>query len=445
MLRVAALAPACALAACAALGEVPPLHETERNLPGRVDVERGAFGLAERRTTPSGDLEAALRPFVVERAAADGSRTVHVLPPFVSHTESDVRKRTRVWPLFSSDSVGSAEERAAGTSDDDTWLLPFVVVGSEPGREDDRMLFPLYGKLHQKLFADELEFAAFPLWARTKADGWESTHVLWPLIAWGEGEGRRHRRFLPFWSESDGASGSKRTALWPFVHWGTETRGARTFDGWFVFPFAGRRTSRDGSFSETTLLWPFFEWSDDATNGDRHRGILWPFHRTSESPSTSTRTEWWWPIHGSHESPAESSEFWAWPILWRAELRDEGRTSRRTFVVPFWMERESGPSGGAADRREIRSWPFFSFRRDAAGVETVRVPEIVPFFGWEAGETAWADLVALWRSTSSPDGASAWDGPLGGIVRWRREASGASRLTILWWLDVPTGSAEASR
>ena len=30
-----------------------------------------------------------------------------------------------------------------------------------------------------------------------------STHILWPLIAWGDSPTHHHFRVMPFWSESD--------------------------------------------------------------------------------------------------------------------------------------------------------------------------------------------------------------------------------------------------
>jgi hypothetical protein len=304
------------------------------------------------------------------------------------------------------------------------------------------MFFPLAGHVRQKLFADEIDFAAFPLWTRTRAGDWHSTHVLWPLIAWGEGEGRSHARFLPFWSQSDGPDGSKRTAAWPFLHWSTLRTGDRTFDGWFLFPLLGHRTASDDSYREWTVLWPFFSWSDDARTGDRNRSLFWPIHREIERSADHESSTWWWPFWGTYSSDAETSSFYAWPLVWSAEFRDDGgpagRTTRRTFVVPLWMERESGPTGGAPDTHEVRSWPLFSFERTATGEETLRVPELIPFFGWKAGETAWSDLLAVFRRTADAEGRAAWDLPLG-IVRWRRDARGASKLTLFWWIDVPTG------
>lgn len=435
---VAALA-AVACGGCAGLGDLPPFHEVESDLPGGVVEERGAFGLVETRRWPGGDREAAIRPLVVERTGPDAPLVRSFLPPIASHTESALRRRTRVWPVFSLDSVGTDEERARDADDLDGFLLPVLGWGREPGQGRWWMAFPVAGHLEQKLLTEEIDFALFPLWAGVRDGGWRSTHLLFPLIAWGDGEGRSHRRFLPFWSQTDGPHASRRTALWPVVHWNVEERGDRVFDGWFVFPLYGRRASRDGSYSERTVLWPFFQWSEDERTGDRWRGLPWPFHKRAELPSSQTTSTWWWPLWGDFHGPKEDSSFWLWPIGWQGEFREEARTSRRFFVVPLWMERESGPADAPPDRREIRSWPFFSYERTALGLETVRVPELIPFFGWRSGETAWADLVALVRWRADATGRAAWDGPLGGIVRWRRDADGASRLTLLWWLTIPTG------
>ena len=425
-------------AACAALGQAPPFHEVEEGMPGGITEERAAFGIIEERRLPGGDLESAIRPLVVERSGPGSPTARFFLPPIATGVEADLRSKFTVWPLFSTDSVGDTEERQAGEGDDDTLVLPFFGWGSDPEEGNWWMFFPLYGHVRGKLFADEIEFAAFPLWARTRAGNWHSTHVLWPLIAWGEGDGRSHTRFLPFWSQSDNAAGYRRSLLWPIIHWGTAEHGGRTIDSWFVFPLVGHRSSQDGSYREWTALWPFFGWSDDDRNGDRDRSILWPFHKQVDRPAAGEHSTWWWPFWGSYDSPDEASSFYAWPIGWTGELRTDRRWSTHDYVVPLWMRRASGPIGEPADHSEIRSWPLFSFERKPSGEEFLRVPDLLPFCGWDAGETAWSDLLALFRWRADQEGRAAWDAPFG-IVRWRRDAAGASKLTLLWWIDIPTG------
>lgn len=438
---------AASLGGCASLGNIPPLHEIEEGLPGGVTEERWLFGLIEHRRYPDGSELRAWRPFAAEARApakdgAPPASKLHVVPPFWSRVSTAEERSTQLVPFVFDQSVGSDEDRASGVSDDDFTIFPILFLGAEPGQGPYFMIFPLWGTVRQRLFSDRIDVVLFPLWARTESGSWTSTHVLWPLIAWGEDPeaGRCHRRFLPFWSQTDGPAGTRRTLLWPFLHWGTEVREDRTTDGWFVFPFLGRRTSRDGDFGETTILWPFFEWSSDERTGDSYRAILWPIHKHVDRPG-KMRSTWWWPLHGTYESETESSAFYLWPFGWATDRVEGDRWFRRRFVVPFWMRRDSGPKDAPADRVETRAWPLFSHERTADGYESVRVPEIVPFFGWQAGETAYADTLALYRGRSDAEGRSAFDLPFG-IVRWRRDVTGASKLTLLWWIDICLGDGE---
>ncbi len=436
-----AVAVACACGGCASVGGFPPFYERESDLPGGLGEERALFGLLSRTTGEDGARLSAIRPLLAHVEDGKGSHKLHVVPPIVREAENPNGDATDVWPLFFDRSFGTREERAAGTSDDDTFLFPLLAWGDEPTQGSYFMAFPFGGKLNQKLMADEVTMVAFPVYTSTKSDGWSSTHLLWPLIAWGEGEGREHFRFLPFWSQTDSANKRSRSLLWPIFHRTVEQRDDRTFDSWFVFPLAGHRTSRDETFDSWTFLYPFFEFSHDDRTGDMHRAVMWPFHKRSVRPGQSEST-WWWPAWGNYRSETEDSSFYAWPIVWSAD-EVKGKTAFwRRYVVPVWMRRGSGPVDGATEEEELRSWPLFSWKKRRDGSEQVRVPEIVPVFGWEAGETVYADLVSLFRWRSDAAGREAWDGPLG-VVRWRRGSAGDETLTLLWWIRIPL--AEGSR
>jgi hypothetical protein len=439
--RAIALAtPLLALAACSSRG-FPPLWEREGGLPGRLSEDRAAFGLATRTTGPDGAMVEAVRPLLVRVDAGKGYEKLHVLPPIGSHVEDpQYARKTTVWPLFFNTSAGDEKDRREGRTDDDTWIFPILSWGEEPDEGSYFALFPVYGTLKGKLLADRIDFVLFPAYATTQADGWNSTHLLWPLIAWGSSETRDHFRVLPFWSQSDSENRSQRTLLWPVGHWGWDKHGDRTFDSWTVFPLYGRRDARDGSFRSWTALWPFFEASHDDRNGDDFVGAPWPFYKRDVRPGRSEST-WYWPFYGTYRSETERSAFHPWPIVWSSDRTEEKREFHQRYVVPFWMRRWSNPKGGEPDEGELRSWPFFSWRRRVDGYQSVRVPEIVPFFGWEAGETCYADVLSLFRWSADADGREAWDGPLGAI-RYRCDAAGASKLTLLWWIDIPLGGGK---
>jgi hypothetical protein len=435
--RLATTGVVLALTSCAARG-LPPLWERESGLPGDLSEDRAVFGLASKTRGPDGALLSAIRPFTAKVESPTGDWKFHVIPPIASHFENDYRKSTKIFPLVFDDVSGDAEDRREDRTDHDTWIFPLLAWGDEPDEGSYFAAFPFGGTLKGKLLTDRIDFVLFPLYTHTKSDDWTSTHLLFPLIAWGSSPTRSHFRVMPFWSQSDSETQHNRTLLWPIGHWSTQKRGERTFDSWFVFPLLGHSSSRDEQFSSWTALFPFFQFSHDERTGDRYVAAPWPFFKRSVRPGVSEST-WFWPFYGHYDSETEHSAFYAWPIVWKSDVIDGKRVHRHRYVVPIWMRRSSGPAaGGPPDDEELRSWPLFSWRRRPDGHQDIRIPEIIPFFGWEAGETCYADIVTVFRYRSDVHGREAWDGPLG-AVRWRRDVTGAKTLTLLWWIDIPMG------
>jgi hypothetical protein len=427
-----------AAGACSSHGGLPPLWEHESGLPGDLTEDRQVFGFASQTRGPDGALLSAIRPFTVKVEDGRGALKRHVVPPIVSHVEGDSGDKSTVWPFAYDSDYGDEPAREEKRSDTDTWIFPLVAWGDAPdGHGGYFAFFPIGGTLRGKLLADRIDFVLFPLYAHTETGEWHSTHVLWPLICFGESPTRSHARFIPFWSQSDSPTRSSRTLLWPIGNWGWEERGDRTFDHWFVFPLLGHKWARDDTYREWTFLFPFFEFSHDDKLGDDYKAIVWPFYKRSVRPGVSEST-WYWPAYGYFDSETEHSRFYAWPIVWDTDETRGNYRFQHFYVVPVWMKRESGPKDGAPNDTELRSWPLFSWRRRPGGVETLRVPEIIPFFGWEAGETCYADLLTLFKWSGDDDGRVAWDLPLG-LVRYRRDVKGKKTLTLLWWLDIPLG------
>ncbi len=434
----AAAALLCTVGGCASVGGLPPLWETESGLPGDAVVTRAVFGLWERRALPDGSTHTTLHPFGTYRASPGDESALHVLPPLYERTRTPTARSRTVLPLYFERSSGTDRQVEEGRADDDTWLFPLAAWGSEPSEGRYTMLLPFGGTLKGKLLADEITIRGFPFWIEVRSDDWHATHVLWPLIAWGEGETRSHFRALPFWSQTDGAHVTRRSLLWPFIHWNSEVRGDRRLDGWMVFPLAARRASEDGTSLQWSVLYPFFQFARDTTNGDSYVAAPWPFFKRSVRPGVEEST-WLWPFWGHTETEDASSSFYVWPIGWHQAETRAGIERRRTYVVPLYAHSESGPVGGEPNAEALRSWPLVAWQRDAAGHCTGRVPDLLPTFGWEPGERVYSDLLSLVRWESDAAGRGAWDAPLG-IVRYRRDAAGERSLTLLWWLRIPLGS-----
>lgn len=435
-----ALGVAAVSAGCAAVGGFPPLHSTESDLPGGVTETRTLFGLILERIEPDGTVTRAIRPLGSRRVRPDGTRIVDVLPPIGRDWRSDGTRTTQVWPLYYRTSVEEFDPEVGEPSHDrDATLLPVLFWGDESGEGEYFLFLPFGGTLKGKLLSDEITVYGFPFYLTTRKDGWHGHHVLWPLVAWGEGDGRSHFRVLPFWSATDTQKAHHRSVAWPIVHWGTETRGDREFTNWMVFPLVGRSASTDGATSQWTVLYPFFHWGHDTKTGDQHRAILWPIHRRIVRPGHSEST-WWWPFWGHYTSATERSTFYLWPLGWdQVEEHLDGERSSRQYFVPFWMHNVRTESDGTLARESFRTWPLFSWEEEPArGTHTLRIPDLVPVVGWEVGETVYTELLTLFHSRSDEQGRAAWDLPLG-IVGYRRRSDGSRILRLLWWIDIPLG------
>ena len=428
---------AAGLSGCVSTDGAPPLWEYEEGLPGDASVQRAMFGLYEDRTEADGTEYVTVRPFTTSRSSPNDTTSTHVLPPLYESGGSQASDGTTVLPLYFQSSQGTDKERAEGSSNDDTWLFPLWAWGSDPKEGSYFMFLPFGGTLKGKFLADEINIYVFPLYLTTRAADWRSTHMLWPLIAWGSSPTRSHFRFLPFWSQTDGERYSRRSLLWPFIHWNNEKRGNREMNGWMVFPLIGHRGSTDGTSWQWTFLFPFFQFAADDVTGDSYTAILWPVYKRSIRPGVEDST-WFWPFWGKTELEQSTTTFYAWPLGWHMVDRKGAVEARRKYFVPFYMRSETGPIDEAPTAVAERSWPLYSYRRDADGHERFRFPELIPVFGWDPGERVYSDLLSIVRWECDATGNTAWDGPLG-IVGYRRTAAGARSLRLLWWFEIPLG------
>lgn len=407
--------------------------------PGDVLAERPVHPFVEQRRNADGTRDGLVRPLWRVRTTESGRREVQFVAPLGSALDDENVVSRIFWPLLAHSRFGDEEERSADQSNDDTWLFPIAVWGDDPDEGAYLFVLPVGGTLKSKFFADEIVVRGFPFWIETTAADWESTHVLWPLIAWGDGPERSHRRALPFFSRTDGPGVSRRALLWPLLQWATEQRGERTHHSWFAFPLLGRSWTEDGEAEQWTALFPFFDFAHDERTGYVHRSVLWPLHEYDLRPGASEKT-WWFPFWGEYhaddgEGTTEESSFALWPVFWNQREDDPARWSARRMAVPLWMRVEEGPTGGGADREEHRSWPLVHWRRDERGTAW-QVPAILPTFGWDAGEDLYERTLVLFRSESDPTGRWSWELPLG-VARARGGAGEGTILTLFWFLEVP--------
>lgn len=379
---------------------------------GLPDTSSRAWPIRTEEKTTGGDLaldvlwplvhaevrgdttETALRP-IARRVESEDSVRVEVLWPIYRYRKDPGREGTWLLPLFFDRTVTVEETDRV---DRDWMLLPFFFGGSDSQEGDYFLFFPFWGTTKDLFGTEEIRWRMFPLYLETTDCEHEATHLLWPLIAWGEGGGRTSFRFLPFWSEKDveGRSWS-RSLLWPLFTWGeSELQTDDPVSTFFFFPFYGRSAS--GKSWTTTILFPFFMFSGNV-DGYHDSQVLWPIYRSMEAPDKSAFRLW--PFYGHQEFRDEDGEvksyqdYYLWPIVWDESFAMADGRHDVFQVVPFYRSsRYSAPDGGSKGS-EVQVWPLFRDRTGADGSYRMRILAPIPFTNWDSFEAHWSWLYTL--------------------------------------------------
>ncbi|NUP89443.1 MAG: hypothetical protein HUU25_06430 [Candidatus Sumerlaeia bacterium] len=271
-------------------------------------------------------------------------------------------------------------------------LVPFLWSG--PGYFSIAPFYGWYAAQHQEMGAsgapvavdERFEYWLFPLLIRFEqsrsdtSSPYVETHVLWPLLLWGDGGGRHERRLFPLWRHATAVTGSRETeSTWILtpVHWSGRTteegRLIRAHD--VIAPFYGR-----------------FEWLADqpfqaegeigVAPTDHELTVLLPltfFHRVDGQP----RSLWApWPLFNAVWS-AESADPQYPVFVWRLALILAGH--QRTiegdtrFSVLGWLFRRQ------VEDSEVRTqtlWRLVTTERDPAA-RTARFDILGGLLGYE--------------------------------------------------------------
>ncbi len=419
----------------------------------------GPAGPAERDP-----FEPGVWPFwTADRLAWAGAKHARAAGPFLEWESADAFRRFALRPLLSREVRGDESRwdllyplaaRRDTPERDEAWLLLLGGTRRDSGSLRAEQLlglgfrgrtasgrryggvFPFGGRFLERMGFDRVDFVLWPLFARAVRGEYTETQLLWPLFAWGRGDGRFKLRVWPlFGIERHQGVFERRFWLWPFVHRRLERLDApqpsRTF---YVLPFYGRRDvgpwhSRfyafplygrqwDDSrpeFSSLDLLWPLWSRTRDADGGTLAFRPLFSWAR--RGPETRTRL-----LLGAFGTTVTRSarvdERW-WRLLW------VGRVGRRQ------------EAGARIQRMEL--WPFLRSVRatDSSGLESgfVRVPYLLPMRGLEPDrwDLNWNRLFQVYGSRwQGLERRSSW---LWGL-RETRDAPGEHWVSWGGWLHV---------
>jgi hypothetical protein len=244
-------------------------------------------------------------------------------------------------------------------------------------------LFPLWGTVEKRFGFDRIRFVLWPLYARRSRGGYTETQILWPIFAYGRGDGRFRFRLWPLYGkESQEGVRERRFFLWPFVHHhvtqlDTETP-SRMF---YLLPLYGRRDN--GPFHSRFYLFPlvFQQWDDSNPRAYR-LDALWPLFSSAWDGKGGSHVAFR-PILDVRRSAERSAWSIGMGILGRSRsLTDE---SAEDIVRLLWMGRIGWRREGLTEVRWRDVWPLMRFE-SRRGPDTpehgfLRVPYVLPFRG----------------------------------------------------------------
>ncbi len=408
---------------------------------GQLEVDGGPLMYAHRLTLEPGHEAGVLGPIFTERHAGTDPYSQWTIRPLLSWRGLD-DGRSEEWdllyPLLTYHRTGeesrfqllqwigfSGGRHQTGGDENSTTLFPFYFSreSGDPAR-DYRALFPVYGTLKGRMMRDRIDFALFPLYAKSQKRDVVTRNYLYPIFHLRDGEGLRGwqiwplaghevKSFNPAAGGAAAAGGHTRTFVaWPFYQHaesGIGTAQHTTVDA--LLPLYSLR--RAPQRQDTTLLWPFFHYTADAANQYTEYGVPWPMIVWGDGPKKSVHRVW--PLFGREQDGELTKAFYLWPLYQHRRLETERILRERERYLGFLyahtreQRKETGESSERADL-----WPLYTYQRNGSRVRRQFLSPVEPLLPDHPGiERNYSPLFALWRSESDA-------------------ASGRSSTSLLW-------------
>ena len=381
----------------------------------------------------------------------DSGHRTEAIGPFFYNEEKDTEKTRAVPPLLSYDADPAAESKefgllypvltderyggeyrwqlfqllsfAGGQNPDGSsqkrlTLFPFYFQQRSPVPDENyTALLPLYGRLQNRLFRDEIFFVLFPIYGETRRRDVVTDNYLYPFFHLRHGDGLSGWQFWPLvgnehkdvttrtngFIETEIIGGhDKFFVLWPFFFNETTGIGTDNPEKWHAALLLYGQ-SRSPRRDYTSVLWPFFARIDDREKKYREWEVPWPFVIVARGEGkTITRV---FPLFSQAHDDTQESDFYLWPIYRYNHLHAGVLDRQRTRILFYWFGNltEKNTDTGAV-RHRVALLPLFTWQRDFNGHERLQIlAPIEPVFPNNRGlERNWSPLWSLWRSESNP-------------------------------------------
>lgn len=388
-----------------------------------------------------------ISPFVTHRTdpVTDFSET-EVLYPLLSYDRFGPTYRAQLLQIFNLSGGQTLKE------DHQRRITIFPFYFQQRARDPNQnytALFPVWGRLKNRLFRNEIVFVLFPAFAKTQKRDVVTWNYAYPFFHSRTGVGLKGWQFWPvygfeqkeitrrtddFGDEVLIGGHRKEFIVWPFymrANLGSGTENPQTQLALLPFFTIQRSPLRDSS----TYFWPLgFTSTTDREKKYREWALPWPLVVFARGEGkTANRI---WPLFSQARNPTLESNFYLWPLYKynraTAEPLDRERTRVLFFLYSDLIERNT--TTGTALRR-IDFWPLFSKRTDHDGNTRLQVlsalEPLIP--NNKSIERAYSPLWSVWRSEKNPKTGRSTQSFLWNLYR-REQMGDSKKLSILFGL-----------
>jgi len=396
-----------------------PVYDNRVDPLDRTRERSGLGPLLWSSRSLDGDVEEfGIRPFFFRREEKASQKIEwDFLYPLTTYRRSEGDWEFKFIELFSFRGEGSPQAGREERAD----IFPFYFSGT---REDGMAywgIMPFGGKVYDRFFGEEAEWALFPLYFRSVRRGEATTYFPWPFLSvtGGLDPATKHTGFrvVPFYGqETKEGVFEKYFALWPLVlYQRTGLDGDDPQTDLAVLPFYA--SHRGTALDSTTVLWPFFTYTDNRERQFEQWDILWPFGKVARGEGRQTVQAF--PLY-MDDRKVLRNEFLMKEIRYRdrfllfplyARNEEEYLDSRKVRDRILWYlysdAREEGSDGSS---RRVDAWPFVRYERDREGAvifQTLALLEaFLPANEWI--ERNYSPLWSLYTYRRNPAGDSVY-------------------------------------
>ncbi len=347
--------------------------------------------------------------------AATESKEFDLLYPVLTCERYGVESRWQFCQLLS---FAGGQSPQADLSQKRFTVFPFYFQQRSPVPDENyTAVLPLYGRLQNRLFRDEIFFVLFPLYGETRRKDVVTDNYLYPFFHLRHGDGLFGWQFWPLagdehkdvtartngFNETEIIGGhDKFFALWPFYFNETTGIGTDHPEKWraaLLLYGQSRSPQRD----YTSVVWPFFAWIDDREKRYHEWEVPWPFVIVTRGEGkTITRV---FPLFSQAHDDTQESDFYLWPIYRYNRLQAGVLDRQRTRILFYWFGNLTEKNTDTGAIRHRMAWlPLFTWQRDFNGHERLQIlAPLEPVFPNNRGlERNWSPLWSLWRAESNP-------------------------------------------